>query len=462
VEALQKLRRTAKRLQRANAASAATSQDDEPEFDLYGGVAAAYYSTEPEVLLAGPAGTGKTLGWLLKIKHLCEDNPGARVLIVRKTRESLTESVLVTWERDVLGPMHPVLTTRPVLRRVRQSYDFPNGSTVGLGGMDKPDKVLSSERDFIYCPEGTELTIGDWETLNGRLRGGPVVHKQLVADCNPGPPSHWMYRRHLSGGLRLIGTTHRDNPRYWDRDKQEWTKEGTEYLARLGRLTGARKKRFLEGIWAAAEGLVYDYEPTLHLLPADWVPPKEWPRYWSLDWGYNDPLVLQFWAVDGKKRPYLYRERFVSQTRVEDIARWAGAEVGQGREPRPKDIVADHDPECVATFRKYSELFLNPADKTDRDAGIQELQGRFLKGDDGRPGIFFHPNARREPEDKALVEAGRPTSTVDELSGYVWDTRDPNRPKDLPISYNDHGMDAMRYMSRRLSNPGPAAHRLIR
>ena len=92
---------------------------DRRGFSFYGDNAKAYNSREPEVLLAGAAGTGKSLAWLVKILTLCDKYPGARVLIVRKTRESLTESTLVTWERDVLGPQHPVLTKSPTLRRVR-------------------------------------------------------------------------------------------------------------------------------------------------------------------------------------------------------------------------------------------------------------------------------------------------------------------------------------------------------
>lgn len=114
---------------------------------------------------------------------MCRKYPGARALVVRKTRESLTETVLVTWERDVLGPDHPILTSRPSLRRVRQSYQFPNASVVVLGGMDKPDKVLSSEWDLVYVPEATELDLVDWETLGGRLRAGAVPYQQIIADC---------------------------------------------------------------------------------------------------------------------------------------------------------------------------------------------------------------------------------------------------------------------------------------
>mgnify|MGYP000075330077 CR=1 FL=1 len=84
-----------------------------------------------------------------------------------------------------------------------------------------------------------------------------------------------MYKRAGVGKLSLIATTHRDNPRFWDRAAGDYTDAGRRYVVdRLGALTGARRKRFLEGIWAAAEGLVYDgYDPGTHLLPHGWTPP---------------------------------------------------------------------------------------------------------------------------------------------------------------------------------------------
>jgi phage terminase large subunit len=148
----------------------------DPKFDLYGGVAEGFNSRAEECLIAGPAGNGKTVANLLRVYWICRKYPRARVLIVRKTRESLTESVLVTWERDILGPTHPILVNRPILRRVRQSYTFANGSTVIVGGIDKPGKILSSEYDLIYCPEVTDLNVEDWETLGGRLRAGAVPY----------------------------------------------------------------------------------------------------------------------------------------------------------------------------------------------------------------------------------------------------------------------------------------------
>jgi Phage terminase large subunit len=430
----------------------------DPRYDLWGANADAYASRQPEILSAGPAGSGKSLSHLVRIYWACRHNPLARCLILRKTRESLTESVLVTWERDVLGAAHPILSRRPILRRVRQSYDFPNGSVVVVGGMDKPDKVLSSDYDIIYVPEATDIELSDWETLGGRLRTGSVrvdgvPFQQLLADCNPTTPHHWLYRRQASGLLKMYTSTHKDNPRYWNREANDWTPAGRTYLARLERMTGARRSRFLLGKWEAAEGVVYDFDPKIHLLPADWMPDPKWPRVWGIDWGKTSPTVLGYWAVDPEGRMYAYREVYQTRLRPDQLGKWATEEIGAGREPRPRAIVCDHDEERKKHFEKASGLYLQLADKKDRDKGIEAMQARFDLADDGKPRIFFKPDSRETLREKgpdhSLVDAGKPTSGLEELVGYVWDTE---YKEDTPIDYNDHFLDQARYVERYVSD----------
>lgn len=425
------------------------TRHDHREFLFYGDNARAFNSRESEVLLAGAAGTGKSLAWLAKILALCDKYSGCRVLIVRKTRESLTESILVTWERDILGPQHPVLTRSPTLRRVRQSYRFANGSTVVVGGMDKADKVLSSEWDFIYCPEVTDLDLIDWETLGGRLRAGMVSFQQLAADCNPTSPHHWIYKRQANGLTRLYTSKHQDNPRFYDRVQQDWTEAGRQYLARLERMTGARRDRFLRGLWVAAEGVVYEYiaqsPPAGHLLPASWPVPREWPRIWGIDWGKTSPTVLLVFAVDPDGRMYLVREIYKTRLRPDVLGRRAKEWVDSGDEPAPRAIVCDHDEERKVEFEKASGFALQLADKADRDKGIEAMQSRFDRADDGRARIFFRENTRENQPDSFLVDHGKPTCCLEELVGYVWDE---DFLKDEPIADNDHAMDAARYVCR--------------
>src|SRR5262249_30756032 len=96
------------------------------------------YARETEVLLSGPAGTGKSRACLAKLHLVALKYPGMRGCIVRKTRESLTESALVTFERDVVPEGHPILGG--ARRNARQAYSYPNGSVIVVGGLKQAGK----------------------------------------------------------------------------------------------------------------------------------------------------------------------------------------------------------------------------------------------------------------------------------------------------------------------------------
>ena len=129
-----------------------------------------FYCHDPEVLTR-PAGTGKSRACLEKLFACATKYAEMRGLIVRKTRESLTESGLVTWEDKVVPENHPILRDGGQ-RKMRQSYQFDNGSCIVVGGMDKASKTLSTEFDLIYVQEAIELTQHDWEMLTRPLRNG--------------------------------------------------------------------------------------------------------------------------------------------------------------------------------------------------------------------------------------------------------------------------------------------------
>lgn len=211
--------------------------------------------TLPEVLLSGPAGTGKSRACLEKMHEAAKSIDGFRGLIVRKTRESLTEAALVTYEDHVLEPGDKI--AEGPQRRNRQSYRYPKtGSRIVVGGMDKPRKIMSTEFDMIYVQEATELDNQDWQALTTRLRNNRMPYQQLIADCNPDAPTHWLYVRCQTGLTTMLNSRHEDNPRLWN--GSEWTPEGIAYLARLDSLTGTDRDRYRFGLWVQASGLVYD------------------------------------------------------------------------------------------------------------------------------------------------------------------------------------------------------------
>lgn len=437
------------------------------EYKPQGAARYVFECRDPEVLLSGPAGTGKSRACLEKLHMVALMNPGMRGLIVRKTLVSLGSTALVTWRKFVANeaiqngdvwfyggsPQEPA------------GYKYANGSFIAIGGMDKSTKIMSSEYDMIYVQEATELTITDWEALTTRLRNWVVSFQQLIADCNPDMPTHWLKARSDRRATTMLESRHEDNPLLFRAG--EVTPEGVAYIGKLDALTGVRYDRLRRGIWSAAEGLVFEnYDPAVHLIDRFDIP-YEWARWWSVDFGYTNPFVLQCWAEDPDGRLYLYREIYHTRRLVEDHARqilsivnpcWVCCEsTSDGHvcqecrnckckwiEPEPRAVICDHNAEDRATLSKYLGMSTRPAIKTVSN-GLQAVSARHKTAGDGRPRVFLLRDSVVE-RDKLLSDAKLPTCTDEEIVGYVWDESAGGKMKEVPKKENDHGMDAKRYM----------------
>lgn len=389
----------------------------------------------PEVLLSGPAGTGKSRACLERLNAAALTYPGMRGLIVRKTLSSLGSTALVTWKRDVLPELlaSGVVTFYGGSAEEPAQYRYRNGSKIVLGGLDKITKIMSSEYDMIYVQEAIELTEDDWEGLTTRLRSGVMPFQQLIADTNPSTPTHWLNVRCNEGKTVRLESRHEDNPVLFD-PTGGITPRGASYLAKLDTLSGVRFARLRRGLWVAAEGVIYEeWDPATHLIDPFEIPPH-WRRWWAVDFGFSNPFVLQLWAEDDGGRLYLFREVYHTRRLVEDHCRTV-QRAGWLR-GRPTAIICDHDAEGRATFEKHLGVSTIPAQKAVTE-GIQAVQSRLKSG---RLMIFRDALYER---DQALVDAHLPASTAEEIPGYVWLN---SKTKEAPAKEDDHGMDAMRYL----------------
>lgn len=417
-----------------------------------GGAVSLLECRDPEVLLEGPAGTGKTLSCLWKLHAAALKHRKMRGLIVRKTLVSLTSSALVTFTNQILSSGGFGVHFFGGSKVEPAQFRYPNGSRIVVGGLDNAAKIMSTEYDLIYVNEATDLTLDDWEKLTARNRYGVMPYQQVIADCNPDAPTHWLNQRCNEGTTTRLRSTHHDNPRYWD--GSQWTAEGQSYVVeKLGKLTGVRRHRLLDGLWAAAEGIVFDgWNPTVHLVDAMSIPP-EWPRYWCIDFGYVHPFVWQWWAVDPDGRAYRYREIYATGRLVTDHA-VQGLKLSSG-EPRPIAIITDHDAEDRATLERATGMSTTPAYKGVSD-GLQAVAARLRVNDNGKAGLYFLRDARIE-RDSSLADAGKPTCTEEEFPSYIWDVRPGVRKGEQPVKADDHGMDATRYFVCRIDQIGRKA-----
>lgn len=411
-------------------------------FSFYGSAVKLLASTEHQIIIAGPAETGKTLACAEKLHRLCLKYPNTQAAIVRKTYTSMPGSVLQTFGHVIKGS-----GVKAYGGEKPQWYDYPNGSRAWVGGMDHPEKVLSSERDFIYVNQTEELDLSDWEILRTRCTGraGHVPFPQIIGDCNPSVPTHWI----KAVGIPLLESRHEDNPTLFDQETGEITERGKLSLSILDQLTGPRKARLRYGQWAGAEGMVYEdsWDRARNVIDRIEIP-KDWRRYIAIDFGFTNPFVAQWWAEDPDGRLYLYREIYKTQTLVEDHARQI-KQLSEGE--RITAVICDHDAEGRATFEKHGGMQTTAAKKNVLE-GIQLVASRFRAAADDRARLFILRDTLIE-KDQSLAAKHKPTHTEEEIEGYVWKLSSVPGRKEEPVKDNDHGADALRYMVAHLDAP---------
>lgn len=433
-----------------------SSDDSRIGYQPFGGSLKFWLCKDHEVILSGPAETGKTRSVLEKLDALAWKYSGARLAIIRKTYTSAVSSVVQTYEKKVLGAwdekaQHFDPTKTPVRKfggEKPQWYDYPNKSRIVVGGLDNPEKFLSSEYDAIYVNQAEEIALHDWETLATRCTGraGNMPYAQLLGDANPGPPTHWILGRRDSGALTFLESRHEDNPTLFNPNTGEITEQGRRSLSVLDALTGVRKQRLRHGRWVQAEGVVYEeWDRTVHLIPRFEIP-TDWRRIRAIDFGFTNPFTCLWIAVDNDGRMYLYRELYMTKRTVKVHS----AQINRLSEGETIEVtIADHDAEDRATLEE-NEISSEPAIK-DISVGIEKVQERLKPAGDGKPRLFLLEDSLIEA-DEDLRSKHEPVCTEQEFDVYEWPkTQDGKPKKEAPVDRFNHGLDALRYAAMYLN-----------
>lgn len=434
-----------------------------------------------EQLFEGAAGTGKSMGIGLFLDAVARDWPGCRILVIRKTRVSLSQSWMVTFEEKVLRRNDPM--RHGASRSHRQSYVYANGAEIVLGGMDNPTRTFSTEYDIIYVNEATEFTEEEVEQLHRALRNGVLPFQCMILDCNPDSEFHWLNVRCNDTEDSPARTVRRvtklwHNPGYWDGNG--WTRQGRAYRDGLmATMTGVRFDRLVRGLWVTAEGTIIPIDKGRHVLQGRVeFPPHRRPRivldgqeghvevrffYGAVDWGFRNPGTLQVWAVDDNKRSYLVHELYQSE-KGEDW--WAEQVVELDEKYLFKRVVCDHaEPGKIEKFNRvlreardrrgleWSAVAIpavkaGKATKSWLEVQAALMRRQFSADASGVPRAFLLADSLKGERDPNL--GGKPQCFLHEAVGWTYEKYDSSKHRGMPKEIGDqdkanHAIDAASY-----------------
>ena len=376
---------------------------------------------EREVLYSGAFGAGKSRGLCYKTAMRAL-NPGAVEILTRKHNVTLKRTTLRTLLMPD-GELPPVLPPGSYTHnKTQQLISIHGGGEIMYFGLDDSEKIGSTPATGANIDEATELSEADYTALRGRIRVKVAgLPNQLNSATNPGAPSHHLAQRFglapestAAPGTRAIMTCSDDN---------FFLPEG--YLSDLHTFTGVARQRFVEGLWVAAEGLVYP--DLLGCVVPHEKPPKGMGDYedvGGIDFGWSAPFCALAGRVydpgDGIPILYVYFEHYKERTAL------------------------DHHAAAMAKAQNGDEI-LWAADSEDPEA-IRDLRAAGLRVVKAKKGIKMGIGAV-----SGLIASGRLYISAEcvnlmrEASVYAYPP-DKGSEEEKPMKGFDHAMDALRYL----------------
>lgn len=413
------------------------------------------------VLFSGSLAGGKTRALCTKLVRRASI-PGAREGICRKRLVDLRATTLVTLlEPD--GDLPPVLPAGTYShnqnKRVIDLAPSGGGQIVyfGMGvGEGGPQKLGSLNLSGCAIDEVIELTPEDFEMVDGQVRRN-VRHlrSQVYCATNPAHPQHHVA---VLFGVEESGCA--PDPDSWfvraRLDDNPYLRP--DFVARQHRRTGVGRRRYVEGIWSSAEGLVYDtFDPQVNVRERDAL--LHWSRVViGVDDGFTHPYVALLGLTDGDGRLHIADEVYQSGMRmpqkVEAIERLVeGARARISRRStfsdwRAADVERLHleavpcDPSAALLIATLRDAGL-PAMEADNavDEGIARVRERLMTPEDEVP---------------RLTVSSRCVNLIRQFATYEMAKTRTGALTEHPVKEDDDAVDALRYLVSYVDGTGEA------
>jgi hypothetical protein len=407
-------------------------------------------------LNGGAAGPGKSRQLREALYRECLLTPGLTCLLLRRTYKQLEDTHLREFTKDAPRIGAEYLESKKLLR-------FPNGALIQAGHCETEadaQNYLSTEYDrivfdeLVTFDEGPALEIMTrartskpevlarggakvWAASNPGGRGALWV-KDFFIDQAPDPEQ---YPRYRAEDWSFVEARLDDNP-YIDPD----------YRLTLENLPEMRRRQLLEGDWTAYEGQFFgEFRAVRAGVPwhvQDIALAGGLEYFASMDWGYNAPGVVLWWACLADGRYHVARELKFQGDSAEVVGQKIHAINGElGVRTSLRYIACDPamwqktgagKGEAIAETLRRMQLPVRKSDN-DRFNGWLRVHELLRAKDTEAPWLTIDPGCRY------LIRT---------LPAMVQDTKDPD---DLDSSKDDHACDALRYGA--MSRPRPTVFR---
>lgn len=358
-------------------------------------------ATAPIVVNVGGARSSKSYSILqLILRHFIgEDHK--EILIARKTLPSLR----ITAYKVCIDLLNDYGYYKKCTHNKSNLTIKYKSNTIYFLSIDDPEKVKSTEFNYVFLEEANELTYIDFMTLWMRMSAQTIESQpnRMYLALNPSEEFSWINQKLIHwDNVQVIKSTYLDNP----------------FLSPVYRKTLEDLKETdpeLYQIYALGE-----YATLSNIIYKNYVIDRAFPRAWQdefygLDFGYNNPASLT-WV--GARDSEMYLQEIIYQTHLtnpELIELMDDCKVN-----KKLPIYADSaEPKSIEDLCKAGYNVL-PAIKQVMD-GIKSVKQHKLH--------IHHESA----------------NIIKEIRTHKWRQDKNGNNLDEPVKFNDHSMDGIRY-----------------
>jgi phage terminase large subunit len=403
-------------------------------------------ATQKFSCFSGGFGNGKTTAGCLKALMLSQF-PGNFGLVGRLTYPELRDTTRRTFF-ELCPPDYYDKEYGGEWRRSENHLILANGSEILFRHLDtiSEKELLSLNLGWFYIDQAEEVSEAVFMTLQSRLRLNKVPRRYGFVTCNP-EPGNWIYTRFAKPAQD--GTLHKDHA-YVTATTRENPYLPADYVPTLLQSYPEELvKRYIEGKWEVFEGQIYpEFDRNTHIIKPFQIP-KGWERLVAIDYGMVNPTAALWGAIDYDGNLFIYDEYYqpgiVSDSAKAILAKSEGQEIAFwliDPSTAAKNREKDGMPWSVLEeFEDYG-IWATPANR-EMLGGINRVK-EFLKLDDKR----ISPVTRTAPAPRLYIMANC-VNLAWEFPQYQWkkmhnltNRNEAERPRD----YNDHALDALRYM----------------
>ena len=378
-------------------------------------------ATSPIVINVGGARSGKSYSilQLLLQKFLSEDKK--EILIARKTLPSLRITAYKVFI-DLLQDYG--FYKKCTHNKTNLTIKYRN-STVYFLSIDDPEKIKSTEFNYVFLEEANEFSYNDFIILWTRM-SAPTIESQpnrMYLALNPSDEWSWVNQKVTHwADAQIIHSTYLDNP-FLDENYRKILEDLKETDPELYQI-------YALGEYATLSNIIYknyQTEPT----PVD-PKNKNYDTYYGIDFGFNHPTAMtQISERDGEThvREIIYQTHLTNQDLITIL--------GELEISKKAEIYAD-----AAEPARIEEIYkagynIHPAKKNVTD-GIDSVKRRKLH-------IY-----------KESV------NLLKEIRTYKWKEDKNGNLIDEPIKFMDDLLDATRYaINSHGTAPDPGRFKVV-